>query len=383
MAERKGLIFTNRATFQKISIKGCVNRGNRQPIKNCMKKALNGEPVTVGFLGGSITQGSLASSPDRCYAHLVYDWWKQKFPMAKIAYVNAGVGGTTSQFGVARAKDDLLAQRPDFAVIEFSVNDDPTDFFEETYEGLVRTVLGSERRPAILLLHNVRYDSGVSAENRHLKVGKAYGLPCVSMKACLYPSVVSGQIGVSEISPDGLHPNDLGHRFVADAVIASLEDIYEDLGAEEPLPQELPAPVTANRYQNSRCLRNGNCRPTGSGFTADVRRRDKVSDFFRDGWTASKPGAFLSFEFYGTGAAVQYRKSIAHPAPIAVAIPDGDESRAVKLDANFTETWGDCLALTTIAQNMPAGRHRLEIRIVKAAPKSAADFYLASVIISG
>ena len=49
-----------------------------------MKKAEAGEPVKVGFLGGSITQGSLSSTPETCYAYLVYKWWKEKFPQAQI-----------------------------------------------------------------------------------------------------------------------------------------------------------------------------------------------------------------------------------------------------------------------------------------------------------
>ena len=76
-----------------------------------MKKAIQGEDITVGFLGGSITQGCNASAPETCYAYLVYQWWCEKFPKSKIAYINAGIGGTTSQFGAARAESDLLSKK--------------------------------------------------------------------------------------------------------------------------------------------------------------------------------------------------------------------------------------------------------------------------------
>ena len=46
--------------------KGELNRGNWKRNKACMKKAEAGEPVKVGFLGGSITQGSLSSTPESC-----------------------------------------------------------------------------------------------------------------------------------------------------------------------------------------------------------------------------------------------------------------------------------------------------------------------------
>ena len=88
--------------------KGMIHRGNWHRIKECMKKARQGQEITIGFLGGSITQGSLSSGPETCYAYLVYEWWRKSFPQAQIRYVNAGIGGTTSQFGVARVEEHLL-----------------------------------------------------------------------------------------------------------------------------------------------------------------------------------------------------------------------------------------------------------------------------------
>ena len=60
--------------------KGELNRGNWKRIKACMKKAEAGEPVKVGFLGGSITQGSLSSTPETCYASAVYSGTSKDTP---------------------------------------------------------------------------------------------------------------------------------------------------------------------------------------------------------------------------------------------------------------------------------------------------------------
>lgn len=370
----------NRREFARFAADSVVNRGNWEKIKKCMQKARLGRPLTIGFLGGSVTQGSLASSPETCYARLVFDWWRETFPHSAMIYVNAGVGGTTSQFGVARVRENLLSQNPDFIVVEFSVNDDSTEFFEETYEGLVRTILKDRNGPALLLLFNVRYDTGTSAEEIHLKVGKAYSLPCVSIKSSLYQAVLSGCVQASEITPDGLHPNDRGHRFVADSVIHCLEEIRRDSGTKENAAGGLPEPVTANQYENSRRLQAVNTKPAGIGFTEDLRPRKNVTDPFQKGWTAGRVGDSLVFETEGTGVAVQYRKSVAHPAPVAAAVLDGEEANAVRLDANFEETWGDCLYITTVGRNLPFGKHRLEIRVLEAAEPLAAEFYLASVI---
>ena len=42
--------------------KGVLNKGNLSRIERVMKKAMAGEDITVGFLGGSITQGCLSTS---------------------------------------------------------------------------------------------------------------------------------------------------------------------------------------------------------------------------------------------------------------------------------------------------------------------------------
>ena len=61
-------------------------RGNHARLKRLMKRAEQGEKLHIGFLGGSITQGSLASTKETCYAALVYQWWKKKFPQTMVIY---------------------------------------------------------------------------------------------------------------------------------------------------------------------------------------------------------------------------------------------------------------------------------------------------------
>lgn len=85
------------------SIKKGTNIGmdNMTRLKNLMKRAAHGESLVIGFLGGSITQGSLSSTPETCYAYLIYEWWKQAFPKTDFSFVNGGIGGTTSHYGLS------------------------------------------------------------------------------------------------------------------------------------------------------------------------------------------------------------------------------------------------------------------------------------------
>lgn len=364
--------------------KGAVNRGNWYRIKECMKRAQKGESIKVGFLGGSITQGSLSSTPETCYAYLVYEWWKTKFPKAEITYINAGIGGTTSQFGVSRVDEHLLKYEPDFVLIEFAVNDDNTEFFKETYEGLIRKVWSDKSMPAVLLMNNVKYDDGQNAEEMHLEVAEEYRLPMVSMKSTIWPEIESGRIANQEITPDDLHPNDAGHELVARVITTFLDRIYSELDEDEDpvcFPgRELPLPITKNAYQNSVRYQNHNSAPVCEGFLADPKPQEHILEIFSRGWTASEKGAKITFEIDCTGIAVQYRKSINRPAPIAKVVVDERADTEMILDGNFEENWGDCLYIDTVTRHMEPGIHKVEITITETHEDDVVPFYLVSVI---
>lgn len=358
--------------------RGIANRGNVKRIQKVMERAKRGEELRIGFIGGSITQGSLSSTLKQCYAYRVYEWWCQTFPDAKFYYINGGIGGTTSQFGVARVDSDLLAHKPDFVIIEFSVNDESTEHFMETYEGLVRKVYGADWKPAVLLVHNVYYNNGANAQLVHGRIGRHYAIPAVSMQSAIYPEVVAGRIENRDITPDDLHPNDKGHELLASVITYFLEKVGNN--KESAREEEFPAPLTANAYEQSERYCNKNSAPELKGFVADTAPQRDITDCFKCGWTASKLGDSITFLVEGTGIAVQYRKSVLHPAPVAEVVIDGDEAHALRLDANFEENWGDKLELDTVLAHGEHCMHQVKIRLVEAHEEDAVPFYLVSVI---
>lgn len=363
--------------------KGLLNVGDDSRIRRVMGKAMRGEPVTLAFLGGSITQGSLSSTPETCYAYRVYQWWKETFPQAEFTYVNAGIGGTTSHLGVGRVEEEVLSHRPDFVIVEFSVNDaDEDEHFKETYEGLVRRLLSAEGAPAVLLVHNVRYDDGGNAEAIHGPVGNHYNLPRVSMKSTIYPLVESGAIVKRDITPDDLHPNDAGHELVAYVITEYLSGVAKN--PEKPLETPvgtLPVPITKNRYEHAKRYRNDELEPIScDGFAPDKTAQSCVADCFKKGFTAAKKGDKIVFRTNAACIAVQYRKTIRRPAPIATLTVDGGSEHRILLDANFDEEWGDCLYLETVAEYPEKGEHTVEIEITETHEDDKEVFYLVSLI---
>ena len=363
-------------------------------LKNLMKRAANGESLVIGFLGGSITQGSLSSTPKTCYAYLVYEWWKKSFPNAAFSFVNGGIGGTTSHYGGARAWKDVLCYRPDIVTVDFSVNDDANEFFEETYEGTLRRLLAAPSSPAVVVLNNVFYDTGKNAQDYHNRIADHYGIPHVSIKDTVYPDVESGKIVRADITPDNLHPNDKGHRLVADEICKLLDSIKAEV-EEETIAGEniegkstkteasvlLPAPLTENAYEHSRLIQIQDNEAILDGFLVDPIEKKGMLDIFKNGWTAAHTNDKISFEIECSCLAVQYRKSVQQPVPKAKAVIDGDEAHAVSLDGNFTEDWGDCLYLEPLLHHAEKKVHRIEITITDA-KDIVRPFYLVSLIVS-
>ena len=363
-------------------------------LKNLMKRAANGESLVIGFLGGSITQGSLSSTPKTCYAYLVYEWWKKSFPNAAFSFVNGGIGGTTSHYGGARAWKDVLCYRPDIVTVDFSVNDDANEFFEETYEGTLRRLLAAPSSPAVVVLNNVFYDTGKNAQDYHNRIADHYGIPHVSIKDTVYPDVESGKIVRADITPDNLHPNDKGHRLVADEICKLLDSIKAEV-EEETIAGEniegkstkteasvlLPAPLTENAYEHSRLIQIQDNEAILDGFLVDPIEKKGLLDIFKNGWTAAHTNDKISFEIECSCLAVQYRKSVQQPVPKAKAVIDGDEAHAVILDGNFTEDWGDCLYLEPLLHHAEKKVHRIEITITDA-KDIVRPFYLVSLIVS-
>ena len=363
-------------------------------LKNLMKRAAKGESLVIGFLGGSITQGSLSSTPKTCYAYLVYEWWKKSFPNAAFSFVNGGIGGTTSHYGGARAWKDVLCYRPDIVTVDFSVNDDANEFFEETYEGTLRRLLAAPSAPAVVVLNNVFYDTGKNAQDYHNRIADHYGIPHVSIKDTVYPDVESGKIVRADITPDNLHPNDKGHRLVADEICKLLDSIKAEM-EEETIAGEniegkitkteasvlLPAPLTENAYEHSRLIQIQDNEAILDGFLVDPIEKKGMLDIFKNGWTAAHTNDKISFEIECSCLAVQYRKSVQQPVPKAKAVIDGDEAHAVILDGNFTEDWGDCLYLEPLLHHAEKKVHRIEITVTDA-KDIVRPFYLVSLIVS-
>lgn len=358
-----------------------ANRGNLYRLRQMMERAMKGEKLSIGFIGGSITMGCMATQPEKAYSWLIFEWWKKTFSDSEFSYINAGIGATTSQFAVARADSDLLSYKPDLIFVEFSVNDESNDFFLETFESLIRKLYTFDKKPVIIIINSVRYQDGGNAQVQHGKIARYYELPQISMQSSIYPEMVAGKFEAADITVDDLHPNDVGHEMVAEIVIHFLSKVLENIYQIEDKPFVMKKPITDNHYEHAYRYQNYNSVPQIIGdWKKDTSKQENITEVFKNGWYATENGASITFETQGSELAIQYRKSVKHPAPVAEAVIDGKYK--VRLDANFEQTWGDCLYIDTVLRHADDTKHTVTITLTEHCEDAVVPFYLASVISS-
>ena len=358
-----------------------IVEGDKSRILDFCGRAERGEKLSVVAFGGSITQGSLATSVEKSYSALFTEWLREKFPNAEIKYQNSGIGGTGSLLGSARLERDVAAFEPDLVMVDFSVNDLANPARGETFEGVIRQLLSLPSKTAVIVLGNVYYSSGESSQIEHSAVCRHYGVPMLSSDTSLYKAVLNGKIKRREFTPDDLHPNNLGHHFLAEILVNYLEKVIAKGVSDKSEEDVSKIPfIFSETYQYID-------KPfvTLNGFIADETKKTCVQDRFAEGYLASEKGQSVIFTGVGTSIIATYRQvvSATDMSPEAVAIVDGDAVNAVSLRGWFDETWGENIRTDIIASGLSFGRHTLEIKINETHENDTKPFYLNEVSFAG
>ena len=340
-----------------IRARSVVDIGLAGRVQPALQKARRGEKVVIGAIGGSITQGAVASRPDFRWANRVAQWWIDTFPQAEITLVNAGIGATGSDIGAHRVKEHLLKDEPDFVVVEYAVNDSVVATPDETLEGLLRQILAMPNQPGAMLLFTMT-NSGANVQDKHIPVGKHYGLPMVSFRDAMWPEVTAGRIPWEAFEGDTVHPNDRGHAICADLVIRVLEKWLADLpDAEAAPPGPLPEPLISDVFERAVLRSRDNLTPLRNDGWEKI-----PGTHYGPGWAADTPKSVLEFDVEGTAVGVIFWRI---KGPMGVAEAQVDDRPPVRLEAWFNAEWGGYTPFQMVARDLDAGKHRLRISLLE------------------
>ena len=172
-----------------------------------------------------------------------------------------------------------------------------------------------------------------------------------------------------------------GDENTEDSVRALIKSVKAELEVEEKEPV-FPKAMTENAYENAKRLTIREISPKLCGFHTDTEEKTGHLDHFKNGWIGKKAGDSIHFEVTASCIAVQYRKTIQLPAARAELVLDGDKEKAILLDGNFDEDWGDCLYLEKVLHHGEKKIHTVDITILPEEVTDTTPFYLMSLIIA-
>ena len=325
-----------------------LSTGDLTRLSNVFARARRGEPITIGVIGGSITVGAFATTPQNNYSGRLLAWWREQFPRCDIRLINAGLGGTGSMYGALRAQKDLLSSRPDFVVVEFAVNDNWTD--GEAFEGLVRQILAQPNTPAVLLLF-MMWEKGGNDQDMQAKVGLHYRLPMVSFRDALWPEMAAGRLKWSDYIVDNVHPTDAGHAAASHFVTTMCDTALNSAPAgKSGALSALPPPLHTDAFQHVDWRDAAALDPVGN---AGWRRKFDEKNI--PAWDGAGTRGRIAFDWSGSGL-------------VAVFTTPPDDLHYIKycIDGATFQTLATLeqpkRQLFVLAQNLAPGRHTVELR---------------------
>jgi lysophospholipase L1-like esterase len=346
---------------EKIIKRSLVSVGNTERFRRVFAKAAAGEEITVAYIGGSITEG-YTLKPEECWAKLTYDYLCEKYPAAKINYVNGGMSGTPSSLGVVRVERDILAPfgDPDIVFVEFAVNDSKDQLCRESYESLVRRFLALDSAPAVGLLFMCT-DNGYNCQEQQSAIGAHYGLPMISLNDGLTYAIDEGLMTWADYSNDGAHPNPEGAKLVAEMIeyFYRLVDSGEN-DAAAPAITDVSAvePLYGDSYVNMHLLDTTNVTPVSVGEYLTDR---EMLGTFPNGWyRKGGENEGISFDLKFGSLFLVYHCNKNKKFGTAEIFVDGES--AAEIVSNSNEGWNNPMP-RFIKKFDSVGEHRIEVKM--------------------
>ena len=345
-------------------------------LQNIYYKLSVDKKAKIGYIGGSITEGYLATTP---WPALLGNWFAQKFPNAEITNVNAGIGGTGSMFGAYRAYRDLKVAEgvPDMVFIEFAMNDAYLNMDEAQtkryYESIIQRIYAANPNCQIISLFTTDiYRKGGVYDHKtwQKEIADCYGIKSIDVGKVLYDKIVAENGGAEPADTnntvwktyfnDYVHPTDAGHAVYAEEIEKYLS---EQLLGDTVTRDESSYTALAKPAQGKNLITDGmSANFTEAGFYKSYTpgwilkaTNDSAANISNDilAWAGN---AKLAFEFTGTSAGF-YNESIGSDGNLSYKVTRKSDGAVVA--ENTVNINGR--ALTIFADNLPSDTYKVEV----------------------
>ncbi len=202
-----------------------TNRGNHARIQAAIRKAED-KPVTVAFLGGSVTTGyNPAGMIEENYGKLFCEYFQNKYSKNNDCICeNHGFAAANSLLGLMIADLYVKNVRPDLVFLEYAINNGMDKISIASYESLAYKLLGMESRPAVIPVIVCNEDL-YSCSGYMEKIARHYDLPVVNLYQVIRQGLAQGIMIWGEYSNDYGHPTSNGHRIIFEGIKQLFENI--------------------------------------------------------------------------------------------------------------------------------------------------------------
>ena len=316
--------------------------------------------LTIGYLGGSITEGRTR----RNWSRYFNAWICSEYPDVKIISENAAMGATNSILGCLRAEKRILEKKCDLVFIEYAVNDVGlnSELRYEAREGLLRKILCEEQCDVVLVytycdsMRNCIDRDELPESIADFEVlAEHYGISSVWPGLEAYLGWKKGLYAIKEWLPDGLHPQCFGSNIYMQCVKKCfLEALYC-----ENEQKKYPKPLHEKNWENAYLLPVESMNVNGSGMFYRSYHFVPIEPVF----ITQAVGTKLSFEFEGTGCLIV---SMAETDSYGYCyrVDDEDTVEVQPVKAAWMDEAGGHFNVQMVAHHLAYGRHKVEVTAV-------------------
>ena len=350
----------------------------REGLKNVFVKLRAGQDVRVAYFGGSITAAN-------GWRVKTLKWFRETWPSARVSEIQASIGGTGSDLGVFRCRQDVLRHRPDLVFVEFAVNDGgaPPDQIYRCMEGIVRQAWAADPATDLCYVYTLHtgmkkdYEEGrcprsATAQER---VADHYGIPSINVAMKIVEMAQAGKLiykrekdaagkdkpapeGVIFFSGDECHPLDAAHQVYCDVIVEGLKKME---AAARPGPHALKAPLVADNLEKAKLvpLAPAMLSPGWKKLDPGTGLGKAFAERLPEIWEGRAPGDRITFKFKGTAAKLY--DIVGPDGGQAVCTVDG---KAGKPRPRFDSYCSyHRLASLTLAENLEDAVHAVSVEI--------------------
>lgn len=196
-----------------------INTGNTSRINEIVKKAKDGQQITIAFMSSSAFIEDIKHDEDSSTVQITVDKLKELLgSKTDIKTVKLCIGGSTSKLGEILLSSEVLNNNPDIIIIDYAVFDKHEQEEREAFETIIRNSLQQKNEPQVLIFLNSKSDSN-SKQDFMEQIARYYNLPIINMANAIFPEISSGRTKQEEFFIDTLNYTEKGKKIIASYIV--------------------------------------------------------------------------------------------------------------------------------------------------------------------